>query len=47
MVDTDAKNITVLILGEDGYQLTGIYGEGQTLTSPTLTGFSLDMDDVF
>ena len=47
MVDTDAKNITVLILGEDGYQLAGIYGEGQTLTSPTLTGFSLDMDDVF
>ena len=47
MVDTDAKNITVLILGEDGYRLAGIYGEGQTLTSPTLTGFSLDMDDVF
>lgn len=47
MVDTDAKNITVLILSENGYELAGIYGEGQTLTSPTLTGFSLNMDDIF
>ena len=47
MVDTDARNITVLILGENGYELAGIYGEGQTLTSPTLTGFSLNLDDLF
>ena len=47
MVDTDAKNITVLLLGENGYELAGIYGEGQTLTSPTLPGFSLNLDDIF
>ncbi len=47
MVDTSAKNITVLILGENGYELSGIYGEGQTLTSPTLPGFSLNIDDLF
>ena len=47
MVDTDAKNITVLILGKNGYELAGIYGEGQTLTSPTLPGFSLTLDEVF
>ena len=47
MVDTDAKNISVLILGENGYELAGIYGEGQTLTSPTLPGFSLNLDDIF
>ena len=47
MVDADAKSITLLILGEDGYELAGIYGEGQTLTSPTLPGFRLNLDDIF
>ena len=47
MVDTDARNITVLFLGENGYELAAIYGEGQTLTSPTLPGFSLNLDDIF
>lgn len=45
--DPYARNITVLILGENGYEVAGIYGEGQTLTSPTLTGFSLNLDDIF
>ncbi len=47
MVDPDAKNITVLLLGENGFQLFGIYGEGQTLTSPALLGFSLNIADIF
>ena len=47
MVDPSARNITVLLLGQDGYELAGIYGEGQTLTSPTLPGFSLNLDDIF
>ena len=47
MVDPAARNVTVLLLGENGYELAGIYGEGQTLTSPTLPGFSLNLDDVF
>ena len=46
-VDTDAKAIAVLLLGADGYELAGIYGEGQTLTSPTLPGFALDLVEVF
>jgi len=46
-VDTDAKTIMVLLLGGDGYELTGIYGEGQTLTSPTLEGFSLNLAEIF
>ena len=45
--DPYAKNITVLILRENGYELAGIYGEGQTLTSPTLPGFELALDDIF
>lgn len=47
MVDPSARNITVLFLGENGFDLEGIYGEGQTLTSPTLPGFSLNLDDIF
>ena len=46
-VDTDAKIIAVLLLGVDGYELAGIYGAGQTLTSPTLPGFALDLAEVF
>ena len=46
-VDTDAKTIAVLLLGADGYELAGIYGAGQTLTSPTLPGFALDLAEVF
>ena len=47
LVDTDAKNITVMLLGEHGYELAGIYGEGQTLTSPTLEGFTLSLSEIF
>ena len=47
MVDTDAKTITVLLLGERGFAVEGIYGEGETLEAPTLGGFALTIDDVF
>ena len=47
MVDTDARTITVLLLGECGFVVEGIYGEGETLESPTLGGFALRIDDVF
>ena len=46
-VDTDAKTIMVLLLGENGYELAGIYGEGQALTSPTLEGFTLNLAEIF
>ncbi len=47
LVDPTAKNVTVLLLAERGFDLVGIYGEGQTLTSPTLSGFTLDLDSIF
>ena len=47
MVDTDAKTITVLLLGERGFAVEGIYGAGETLEAPTLGGFALTIDDVF
>ena len=47
LVDTDAHTIKVLLLGSNGYDEVATYGAGQTLTSPTLTGFNLSTDDVF
>ncbi len=47
LVDPHAKSVTVLMLGENRFALSGEYGEGQTLTSPTLEGFSLDLSTVF
>ena len=45
--DTDAKNVTVLTLDNGEYRVAGIYGEGQTLVSPLLQGFTLEMDRIF
>ena len=47
MVDLTAKTITVLRLGERGFEVVNTYGEGETLTSPTLQGFTLNLDDIF
>ena len=47
LVDTDAHTIEVLRLEEEGYHTVGTYNAGQTLTSPTLTGFTLNIDDIF
>ena len=47
LVDTDTRNITVMLLREHGYEIVGIYGEGQTLTSPTLEGFTLNLNEIF
>jgi Uma2 family endonuclease len=47
LVDPDAMTVTVLLLGERGYEEAGAYSLGQTLTSPTLEGFSVDLAEVF
>ena len=47
MVDTTAKDITVLLLGDRGFEVVDIYGEGEALTSPALQGFTLNLADIF
>ena len=47
LVDTDAHSIEVLQLEEEGYHTVGTYSAGQTLSSPTLIGFSVNIDDIF
>ena len=47
LVDADARTIAVLLLGDRGFEPIAAYGEGDTLTSPTLPGFSIAVDEVF
>lgn len=47
LVDPEARTITVLLLGADGYAERATYTEGQTLTSPVLEGFSALLDEIF
>ncbi len=47
LVDPDARTATVLRLGEGAFEVEAIYGEGQTMTSPTLAGFTMDLDEIF
>ena len=47
LVDPDAKTVTVLLLGESGFDLVAVYGEGQMLASPTLEGFTFKLDEIF
>ena len=47
LADTDAKNVLVLTLEDGDYEVAGIYGEGQTVVSPMLQGFTLEIDRIF
>ena len=47
LIDPYAKTATVLLLGANGYDTHAVYGEGDTLTSPTLPGFALNLSDLF
>ena len=45
--DTDAKSVQVLTLENGVYRVAGIYTAGQTILSPLLPDFSLNVDDIF
>ena len=47
LVDPEARTITVLLLGADGYAERATYTEGQTLTSPVLDGLSVNLNAIF
>ena len=47
LVDAAARTIAVLLLGDQGFEPVATYGEGDTLVSPTLPGFSILVDEVF
>ncbi len=45
--DTDAKSVQVLTLENGVYRVAGIYTAGQTILSPLLQGFSLNVNEIF
>ena len=47
VVDPDARRVWVMLPGDDGLEEAGSYSTGEVLTSPTLAGLSIDLDDVF
>ncbi len=47
LVDPDARTVTVLRLDDGAFAEVAHYGAGQTLTSPTLVGFTVNLDDIF
>ena len=51
LTDPYARQIIVMVLRDGRYEIVGVYREDDTLRSPTLAGFELDLarvfDDVF
>ena len=47
VVDPDERRVWVMLPIDDRLEETGSYGVGEVLTSPTLEGLSIDLDDIF
>ena len=47
MVDSEARTVTVLLLRNGVFEEVGIYRKGQVLSSTTLSGFTLNLDEIF
>ena len=47
LVDPYAKQVMVMLLKDGRYEIVGVYREDDTLRSPTLDGFELDLGRVF
>ena len=47
IVDPDAKILWTMLLRDGDFRDMGVYGEGQTVTSTTLEGFTVDIDELF
>ena len=46
-IDPDARTVTVLLLSDGDFVEVGVYKEGDTVTSPTLEGFSFRVEEIF
>jgi Uma2 family endonuclease len=47
IVDPDVGTVTVLLQGGSGFDMISVYGEGETLRSQTLAGFSVALQEIF
>ena len=46
IVDPDAKIVWVMLLRDGDFRHMRVYGEGQSFTSTTLEGFTVDIDEI-
>ena len=47
IVVPDARLVWLMLLRGDDYEVVGIYGDGQTVTSTVIEGFSVHLSDIF
>ena len=47
LVDPEAATVAVLLLDEGGLKVTGVFGEGDSLSSAVMSGFSIALADIF
>ena len=47
LVDPEAAMVSILLLEDGKLKVAGVYGEGDTVTSTALEGFSIALADVF
>ena len=47
LADPLARTVTVMLPGEGSFETEAVYSKGQTLTSPTLEGFAVDLGEIF
>ena len=46
-IDPEARTVRVLLLDDGDFVEVGVYKEGDTVTSPTLEGFSFRPEEIF
>ena len=46
-VEPEAQMVTVLLLRDGVFEEAGSYGKGQSLSSPTLEGFTISLEEIF
>ena len=46
-IDPEARTVRVLLLDDGDFVEVGVYKEGDTVTSPTLEGFSFRVEEIF
>ena len=47
IVDSDAATVSVMLLEDGKLKVAGVYGEGDTLSSAVMGGFSVALSDIF
>lgn len=46
VIDPDHRTVAIYVLEGTAYRLTGVYGAGQRVSAQTLSGFSLEVDEL-